>query len=76
MYITGVFNPSENNFPPEKRYTNEWDYYSIQKHAIKETGPKVGCFAGFCHHYLTTMSAHTQAYHYPLFESGMETGLK
>ena len=41
---------------------------------IKEAGPIVGCFAGFCHHCLTTMSAHTYAYHYPLFESGMKTG--
>ena len=31
-----------------------------------------GCFAGFCHHPVHVMitSAHTQAYHYPLFESG------
>ena len=33
-------------------------------------GSKVGCFAGFCHHYLTTMSVHMHVYHYPLFESG------
>ena len=46
------------------------------KHTIKETGPKVGCFAGFCHHCLMTMSAQMHAYHYPLFESGMKTGLR
>ena len=39
-------------------------------------GPKVGCFAGFCHHRLMTMSAQTHAYHYPLFESGTKTGLR
>ena len=39
-------------------------------------GLKVGCFAGFCHHCLTTMSAHTYAYRYPLVESGMKTGLR
>ena len=42
----------------------------------KETGTKVGCFAGFCHHRLMTMSAHMHAYHYPLFESGTKTGLR
>ena len=39
-------------------------------------GPKVGCFAGFCHYRLMTMSAHTHAYHYPLVESGTKTGLR
>ena len=29
-------------------------------------GSVVGCFAGFCHHCLATMSAHTHAYYYPL----------
>ena len=43
---------------------------------MKETGPKVGCFAGFCHHRLMTMSAHIHAYHCPLVESGMKTGLR
>ena len=38
--------------------------------------PKVGCFAGFCHHCLMTMSVHTHAYHYPLVESGMKIGLR
>ena len=37
-------------------------------------GPKVGYFAGFWHHRLVTMWAHTRAYHYLLFESGMKTG--
>ena len=36
-----------------------------------KTSSKVGCFAGFCHHRVTTMSAHTHAYFYPLFESDM-----
>ena len=39
---------------------------------IKETGSKVGCFAGFCQHRVMTMSAHTHVYRYPLFESGTE----
>ena len=43
---------------------------------MKEMGPKVGCFAGFCHHNSTTMSAHTHVYRYSLFESGMKTGLR
>ena len=43
---------------------------------IKETGPKVGCFAGFCHHRFIAMSARTHAYHYPLVESGTKTGLR
>ena len=62
--------------PAEKRYIDEWDYYSLLKHVIKETGPKVGCFADFCHHRLMTMSAHTHEYRYPLFESGTKTGLR
>ena len=37
--------------------------------------PKVHCFAGFCHHRLVITSAHTHAYRYPLFKSGMKTGL-
>ena len=43
---------------------------------IKDMGPKVGCFAGFCHHRLMTTGVHTHAYHYPLDESGMKTGLR
>ena len=39
-------------------------------------GLKVGCFAGFCHHRLTTMGVHMLACHYPLFESGTKTGLR
>ena len=35
--------------------------------------PKVHCFAGL--HVLVTMSVHKHAYCYPLFESGMKTGL-
>ena len=38
--------------------------------------PEVGCFSGFCHHRLTTMSAHTYAFCYPLVESGTKTGLR
>ena len=45
------------------------------KHFTKETDPKVGCFAGFCHHCLVTMGTHTYVYHYPLFKSGIKTGL-
>ena len=48
----------------------------IAKHVIKETGPKVGFFAGFCHHHLTTMRAQTYVYRYPLFASGTKTGLR
>ena len=43
---------------------------------MKETGPKVGGFVGFCDHHLMTMSVHVHAYCYPLFESGMKTGLR
>ena len=41
-------------------------------------GPKVGCFAGFCDHCLTTicMIAHMHVYCYPLFESGTKADLK
>ena len=46
------------------------------KTCYKETGPKVGRFAGFCHHCLATMSVHTHVYHYPLFESGKKTGFE
>ena len=42
---------------------------------IKEMGSKVGCFAGFYHHPVTTISVHTHAYCYPLFESGTKTDL-
>jgi len=33
-------------------------------------GLKVGCLAGFFHHHVTTMSVHTHAYCYLLYESG------
>ena len=46
-----------------------------QNHIIKETDPKGGCFVGFRLDRLTITSAHTHKYHYPLFESGMKTGL-
>ena len=72
----GFFNPLEKNLSAEKHYTKEWDCFSIQKHVIKETGPKVGCFSVFCDHRLMIMSDHTHVYRYPLFESGMKTGLK
>ena len=39
-------------------------------------GLKLGCFAGFCHHRLTAMSAHTHAHRYPLVESGTKIGLR
>ena len=77
MVISLVFfNPPEKNLPAKKHHTNEWDCYSIWKHVIKEIVPKVGCFAGFYHHRFMTMSAHTHAYRYPLFESGMKTGMR
>ena len=75
-YIVGFFNLPENNLRTERHYTDEWDCYSIQKHVIKETGPKVSYFAGFWYHPLMTMSAQAHAYRYPLFESGMKTGLR
>ena len=62
--------------PVEKRYTVEWDYYSLLKRVIKETGPKVGCFADFFHHRLMAMSSHTHAYRYPFVESGTKIGLR
>ena len=75
-YIVRFFNPPEENLPAEKCYIVEWDYYSLQRHAIKEMGPKVGFFAGFCHRCLMAMSAHTRAYRYPLVESRTKTGLR
>ena len=75
-YIVGFFNPPEQNLPVEKHYSVEWDYYSLLKHVIKETGPKVGCFTDFCHHRLMAMSSHTHAYRYPLVESGTNIGLR
>ena len=47
----------------------------MQKRVIKEMGSKACCLAGFWHHRVTTMSARTHAYRYPLFESGSKTGL-
>ena len=52
-----------------------WIAFNMEKHVIKEMGSKVVSLAGFCHHCLTTMSAHTHAHH-PLFESGMKTGFR
>ena len=75
-YIIGFFNPPEKNLPAEECYTNEWDCYSILKNVIKEMGPKVGCFTGFCPHHLTTMIVHMHEYRYPLFESGTKAGLR
>ena len=75
-YIVGFFNPPEQNLPVEKRYTVEWDYYSLLKHVIKETGPKVGCFADLYHHRLTAMSSHTHVYRYPFVESEMKIDLR
>ena len=77
-YIIGFFNLPEKTCQQKKGYFNEWDCYSIQTHVIKEMVPKVGCFAGFSHHCLTTicMSAHMHVYCYPLFESCTKTGLK
>ena len=46
----------------------------MQKRVIKEMGSKAGCLAGFWHHGVTTMSARTHAYRYPLFECGSKTG--
>ena len=74
--IISFFNPPEENLPVEKHCTVEWDYYSLLKHVTKETGPKVGCSAGFCHHRLTAMSANMHVYHYPLVENGTKTGLR
>ena len=45
------------------------------KHVTKETGPKIGCFAGFCNNHLVTTSMHTHVYCYPLFKSGIKIGL-
>ena len=50
--------------------------FTIETCYKKETGPKVGCFAGFCHHRLMAMSSHTHAYRYPLVESGTKIGLR
>ena len=60
-YIVGFFNPPE-KIVSRKYYTNEWNCYSMLKYVMKETGPEVDHFAGFCHHCLMTMSALTHAY--------------
>ena len=73
-YVACFFNPSEKNLPAEKHYTDELDCYSIQN---KRTGPKVGCFAGFFHHFCRPrVCAHTHGYRYSLFEIGTKTGLR
>ena len=33
----------------------------LQKHVVKEMGSKVGCFDGFYHHCLVTLSVHNKA---------------
>ena len=43
---------------------------TLYKHVLYETAPKVNCFDGFCHHRLAIMSVQ-----WPLFKSGMKTGL-
>ena len=48
---------------------------AIQYITLNKRAPKVNRFASFCHHRLVTTSAHMHAYHYPLFENGMKTGL-
>ena len=68
--------PAWIGLPAEKCFTDEWDFFSILKHVIKEMGPKVSCFVGFCDYCLMTMSEHTHAYRYPLFKSGMKTDLR
>ena len=73
LYYWSLY-PSEKNLPAEKRYIDEWDWYSIQKHV--ETGPKVSCFAGFCHHHLTTINAYTPVYCYSSFESVTNTSVR
>ena len=73
-YIAGSISPPTKNLQTEKCYTDELDCHSVYKYIIKEMGPKVGCFAGFCQHCLTTMSAHMHEYRYLLFESGAKTG--
>ena len=62
--------------PAEKHYIDKCDCYSIQKHVIKETDPKVGCFAGFCCNCLMIINVRMHAYHYPLFENGIKTCLR
>ena len=46
------------------------------KFGIKETGTEVGDIAGFCYHHLATMSTHMHAYHCPLFDGRMKTGMQ
>ena len=52
---------------------NQYIKICYERNGPKEMDPKVGCFAGFWHHRLVTMYAHTCAYRYLLFESGMKT---
>lgn len=35
---------------------------------MKEMGSKVGCLPDFCHHHLSTWSAHMHAHRHPLFK--------
>ena len=46
------------------------------KHVINKMAPRVGCFAGFCHHCLMTTDVHTRANRYPLLECGMKKVLR
>ena len=39
---------------------------------MKETGSKVGCFAGFCHHPMITTNVHMHAYRYPCLKVGQK----
>ena len=45
---------------------------AIQFRNMLETGPKVGCFVGFCHHF----NDHECVYACVLLESGTKTGLR
>ena len=42
---------------------------------INEMDLKVGCFAGFCHHHSAITNACIHAYHSPLLESMIKSGL-
>ena len=71
--FVGFIYPPEKNLLVQQSYIDELVCLPTLRRIIKETGSKVGCFAGFCHYSVMITSAHTHAYHYPLFKSGTKT---
>ena len=68
--FVGFFYLRERNLPIERCYMIS----GIANQFYKRMGLKLVVLL-FCHRRLETMSVHTHAYHYPLFEYGMKTSL-